>query len=125
MKCISAWFGRHMKTRIALQLLLDGLPMILVILHLLSGFTVMIIDEWSGTYIIEPSLFYDVTLICLLVISIPAFIASFWWRDKAFELFEKYRLCRYSSNVLRILGAFVVSIVLIVDIFLIAAWISI
>lgn len=124
MRRISEWLDRHPKTRIALQLVLDAVPVILVILHLLSGFTVMITDEW-GTYSIEPSLFYDVTLICLLVIPIPAFIASFCWRDKAFELLEKYRMCRYSSNVLRIFGALVVSIVLIVDMFLMAAWISI
>ena len=37
MKRISAWFDRHMKTRIALQLVLDGLPAFLLILPLAVG----------------------------------------------------------------------------------------
>lgn len=124
MKCISAWFDRHPKTRIALQLVLDGLPFLLVILLLYFGFSMKIMDGWSGTYIIEPSRICKAILFGLLVLSIPAFIASFLWRDRAFELFEQHRWCRYISNMLRILGALIVSIVFVVDIAFVALWVS-
>ena len=38
MKRISAWFDRHMKTRIALQLLLDGLPFFMLAFSFMKGF---------------------------------------------------------------------------------------
>ena len=124
MKRISAWFDRHPRTRIALQLVLDGLPFLLVILLLYYGFGMKIADGWSGTYIIEPSRICKAILFCLFVFSIPAFIASFLWRDRAFELFEQHRWCRYISNILRMLGALIVSIVFIVDIALVVLWVS-
>ena len=37
MKRISAWFDRHMKTRIALQLMLDGLPFLMALFPLVVG----------------------------------------------------------------------------------------
>lgn len=124
MKGIAHFFDRHIKTRIALQLVLDGLPLLLMILLLYFGFSVKITDSWSGTFIIEPSRIFDVTLFCLLVFTIPAFITSFLWRDRAFELFERHRWCRYISNTLRILGALIVSIVFVVDIAFIVICVS-
>ena len=45
MKRISAWFDRHMKTRIALQLLLDGLPFFMLAFSFMKGF----LPKWSWT----------------------------------------------------------------------------
>ncbi|MBR6667614.1 MAG: hypothetical protein IKL25_04545 [Clostridia bacterium] len=123
MKRISAWFHRHPKTRIALQLVLDGLPVLLMAMHFLSFYTVRMFEE-SGAYHMQPSSFYYVTLACLIIVPIPAFVASFFWRDKAFELFKRCRWCRWGANLLRIASALVVSIVFIVDIFFVVAWIS-
>ena len=126
MKRICAWLDRHPKTRIALQLMLDGLPVLIMVLHLSSGYSVrMLTSGWDGHYRIVPSTFYYVTLVCLMILPIPAFVASFLWRDKVVDLFEQYRWCRYVSSMLRVVSALIVSIVFIMDIFLIAAWISI
>lgn len=126
MRRISEWLDRHPKTRIALQLMLDGLPVLIMVLHLSSGYSVrMLTSGWDGHYRIVPSTFYYVTLVCLMILPIPAFVASFLWRDKVVDLFEQYRWCRYVSSMLRVVSALIVSIVFIMDIFLIAAWISI
>ena len=126
MRLLTDFFDRHMKTRIALQLVLDGLPVLVMVLHLLSGYSVrMLTSGCDGHYRIVPSTFYYVTLVNLLIIPIPAFVASFLWRDKVVDLFEQYRWCGYVSSMLRVVSALIVSIVFIVDIFLIAAWISI
>ena len=123
MKRISAWFDRHPRTRIALQLALDGLPVLVMFLHLSSGYSVkMLTTGWDGHYRIMPSTFYYVTLVCLMVIPIPAFVASFFWRDKAFELFEQHRWSRRASNLLRIAGALVVAIAFLLDILFFAMW---
>lgn len=123
MKRISAWFDRHPKTRIALQLGLDGLPVLVMFLHLSSGYSVkMLTTGWDGHYRIVPSTFYYVTLVCLMVIPIPAFVASFFGRDKAFELFEQHRWSRWASNLLRIAGALVVAIAFLLDILFFAMW---
>ena len=123
MKRISAWFDRHPRTRIALQLALDGAPVLVMVLHLLSGYSVkMLTTGWDGAHRIVPSTFYYVTLVCLMVIPIPAFVASFFWRDKAFELFEQHRWSRRASNLLRIAGALVVAIAFLLDILFFAMW---
>ena len=123
MKRISAWFDRHPKTRIALQLVLDGLPVLVMFLHLSSGYSVkMLTTGWDGHYRIIPSTFYYVTLVCLMVIPIPVFVACFIWRDKAFELFEQHRWSRWASNLLRIAGALVVAIAFLLDILFFAMW---
>lgn len=121
MKSISAWFDRHMKTRIALQLVLDGLPVLVMLLHLSSGYSVkMLTSGWDGHYRIVPSTYYYVTLVSLLIIPIPAFVASFLWRDKVVDLFEQYRWCRWISNLLRISGVVVTTIATLMDVFLLA-----
>ncbi len=118
---ISAWFDRHMKTRIALQLVLDGLPVLVMLLHLSSGYSVkMLTSGWDGHYRIVPSTYYYVTLVSLLIIPIPAFVASFLWRDKVVDLFEQYRWCRWISNLLRISGVVVTTIATLMDVFLLA-----
>lgn len=119
MRSISERFDRHPKTRIALQLVLDGLPVLVMALHLLSGYSVkMLTIGWDGHYRIIPSTFYYVTLVCLMVIPIPVFVASFICRDKAFELFERHRWCRWASNLLRIISVPVVFIAFLLDILL-------
>lgn len=124
MKRISAWFDRHTKTRIALQLAVDGAPVLAVLMHLLSFYTVTMLEE-SGAYHMQPSSFYRVTLMCLMIIPIPIFVASFLWRDRAFALFEQHRWCRWTSTVLRILSALVVAFSFLMDIVLLALWISV
>lgn len=119
----SDFFDRHMKTRIVLQLVLDGLPLMVMALHLLSGYSVkMLTSGWDGHYRMIPSAFYYATLVCLMIVPIPAFVASFLWRDKAFDLFEQYRWCRWLSTALRIAGALVVSISFLMDILMFAMW---
>lgn len=99
--------------------MLDGLPVLVMALHLLFGYSVkMLTSGWDGRYRIVPDTFYYVTLICLIVIPIPAFVLSFIWRDGTAELFEQYRWCRWTSNALRIAGALVVAIALLIDVFL-------
>ena len=104
--------------------MLDGLPVLTALMHLLSFYTVTMLED-SGAYHMQPSSFYRVTLVCLMIIPIPAFVASFLWRDSAFALFEQHRWCRRISTVLRVLSALVVSAVLLMDIFFIAALVSI
>jgi len=119
----SDFFDRHMKTRIALQLVLDGLPLMVMALHLLSGYSVkMLTSGWDGHYRMIPGPFYYATLVCLMIVPIPAFVASFLWRDKAFDLFNQYRWCRWLSTALRIAGALMVSLSMLIDILLFAAW---
>ena len=121
MRRISEWLDRHPKTRIALQLVLDGLPVLVMLLHLSSGYSVkMLTSGWDGHYRIVPSTFYYVTLVSLLIIPIPAFVASFLWRDKVVDLFEQYRWCRWISNLLRISGVVVTTIATLMDVFLLA-----
>ena len=120
---MASYFSRHTKMRIFLQLVLDGLPVLLLLAHLLSGDTVrMYTHGWSGTYHFETGFLYDVTLICLLVIPIPAFVAGVILRDKAFEIFEQHRWCRWLSTALRIASALVVAMTLLADVLLFAAW---
>lgn len=108
-----------------MQLALDGLPVLVMVLHILSWLTVRMQCDGTGTYDMQAGWFYRVTLACLMVLPIPAFVAGFLWRDKAFALFEQHRVCRLSSNVLRIIGALVVSVVFLFDIFYIAALVSV
>lgn len=123
MKEISDWFDRHPKMRIALQLAVDGAPVLAGLMHLLSFYTVTMLEE-NGAYHMQPSSFYRVTLVCLMIIPIPMFVASFLWRDRAFALFEQHRWCRWISTALRIISVLVVAFTCTLDVFLIAAWIS-
>ena len=123
MKGIRAFFGMHPAIRIALQLLLDGLPVLVMALHLLSWYSVrMLTSGWDGQYQMVPGTFFYATLFCLMIVPIPAFVAGFLWRDRAFDLFEQYRWCRWLSTALRIAGALVVSVSLLMDILMFAMW---
>lgn len=122
MTALRTCFDKHIKTRVALQLLLDGLPAFVMALHLLSGYSVkMLTSGWSGEYRILPGTFYYVTLICLMAIPIPAFVLSFIWREKDADLFQQHRWCRWISSLLRIPGAVVIAIAILLDVFLFSA----
>ena len=121
MKRISAWFDQHPKTRIALQLVLDGLPLLVAVLCLHSLCTVDMIED-EGSYLMQPNWFYYVTLGGLMLIPIPSFVISFIWRDKDYELFGQHRCCLWISNMLRIPGVLVVGISLLVDLVTLAIW---
>ena len=59
MKSISAWFDHHMKTRIALQLVLDGLPFLLSLsfLVIMAGLNDGLkLPFWLGKFVIVCSL---------------------------------------------------------------------
>ena len=124
MKRIAAWFDEHPKTRIVLQLMVDAASVLAALMHFLSFCTVTMLEE-SGAYHMQPSAFYRATLVCLMIIPIPAFVASFLWRDRAFALFEQHRWCRWTSTALRIISALVVAFSFLMDIVLLALWISV
>ncbi len=103
MKTTSAWFDAHPKTRIALQLVLDGLPAFMLALP----FAVSILKVngllpatrgWSA-----------VTNFCLSVLmcggGVVLFALGIWLRRGAEKAFGDYPRCQILSDMLRVLSA--------------------
>lgn len=102
MKSISAWFDRHMKTRIALQLVLDGLPFLLSLsfLVIMAGLNDGLkLPFWLGKFVIVCSFTF-------LLASIPLVVMSIWMRYRI-ENRIKGKLVRLFSTMLEILSCIV------------------
>ena len=97
MKRITAWFDRHTKTRIALQLALDGAPFFMLAFSFIKGF----LPKWSWTD--------DVMNICMTILmyggGVAIFLLGIWWRKRAEKVFNDYPKCETLSNMLRVLSA--------------------
>ena len=98
---ISAWFDRHMKTRIALQLALDGLPMLLLVIPFL-----VLALELDGRL---PAGWWDVLGIgCMYIVFFGGgallFVLGILFRSLARIEFECYPWCKAASDILRILS---------------------
>ncbi len=99
---ISKWFTRHPKTRIALQLVLDGLPFLLLL-----GFVACAYNLFS--YPLELEWLMHVGVFGFFILTLPLFILGVWLRGRAEGEFSCYPWCWWTSKVLRILGALAVS----------------
>ena len=100
MKRISAWFDGHPKTRIALQLTLDGLPLLMVLyliaLIFLDGGEFLSCPEWAN----ELGIAIIMILLCgggLVVYGCG------WWLKRAFPInVEEHPVGALASRVLRV-----------------------
>ena len=102
MKRISAWFDRHMKTRIALQLVLDGMPLLLALFPFVIGLL-----ELDGV-LLYPGWWDTIAVGCMYVIMYGGgavlFGMGIWLRSKATVEFECYPWCKGVSVILRLLS---------------------
>ena len=118
MTALRTCFDKHIKTRIALQLLLDALPLLM-----LCGFGACVYHIFD--YPLELGWLMDIGIWGFLIGTIPIFIAGIILRKRADAEFACYPWCEWASRILRIGGLLSVSMNLVVLLFLITAWISI
>ena len=101
MKSISAWFDRHMKTRIALQLVLDGLPLFMLAFPLVLGG--LELDER-----VPPGWWDYLGVGCMHIMMYGGgavlFGLGIWLRNRATIEFECYPWCKAVSFILRLLS---------------------
>ena len=116
MRCISEWFDRHPKVRIALQLLLDAAPF-----ALLLGFGGCAFNLFS--YPLELEWLIHVGILGFFILTVPLFILGIWLRGRAEGDFACYPWCERVSRLLRILGALAVSFCVILGVFFILAYV--
>ena len=96
MKNISAWFDRHPKTRIALQLGLDAAPFLL--LGIPFATCLFPSSRWTS----------DVMNTCMWLLAwggVPIFLLGIWLRKRAEKMFVGYPKCETFSDMLRVLSA--------------------
>lgn len=97
MKRVSQFFDRHMKTRIALQLVLDGLPFFMLAFSFIAGF----LPKWSWTS--------DAMNVCMSILMYGGgtviFLLGIWLRKRAEKAFTGYPRCETISDMLRVLSA--------------------
>ena len=118
MKHISAWFDRHPKTRVALQLVLDAAPFVL-----LAGFCACL---WNlFTYELALEWLMHVGILGFFILTLPLFILGIWLRGRAEDEFACYPWCWWASKVLRILGALAVSFSVFLGFLAILAFVSV
>lgn len=102
MKCISAWFDRHPKTRIALQLALDGLPFFMLMYMLVVGVLEL------EMVLITPGWWDTIAIGCMYAMMFGGgammFGLGIWLRSKATVEFERYPWCKAVSGILRIVS---------------------
>ena len=102
MKHISAWFDRHPKTRIALQLGLDGLPFLMALFPL--GVGMLELDE----VLPYPGWWDTIAIGCMYAIMYGGgavlFVLGIYFRSRAKVEFECYPWCKAVSIILRLLG---------------------
>ena len=111
------FFDYHPMTRIALQLVLDGLPFTLLI-----GFGVCVYNVFS--YPLELEWLMHVGNFGFLIGTLPLFIMGIKLRDDAEDEFACYPWCEWASRTLRILSVLAVSIAVLGDILIVSALIS-
>ena len=97
------FFDRHVKTRIALQLVLDGLPAFM--LALAFAISILQVNEllptmWAWSHL---------TNFCLSVLMYGGgavlFLLGIWLRRRAEKAFGGYPKCQTISDMLRVLSA--------------------
>ena len=102
MKCISAWFDRHPKTRIALQLVLDGLPFLLAMFPFAVGMLEL------DAVLPYPGWWDTIAIGCMYAVMYGGgavlFGLGIYFRCKAKVGFECYPWCKVVSVILRLLG---------------------
>ena len=102
MKRISAWFDRHPKTRIALQLALDGLPFFMLMYMLVVGVLELEMVNLS------PGWWDTLAIGCMYVMMFGGgavlFGLGIWLRSKTTVEFECYPWCKALSAIFRILS---------------------
>ena len=102
MKYVSAWFDRHVKTRLALQLVLDGLPFLMALFPLAVG--MLELDE-ALPY---PGWWDTIAMGCMYTMMFGGgavlFGVDIWLRSKAKVEFECYPWCKGLSFILMILS---------------------
>ena len=106
MRRISDWFDRHMKTRISLQLALDGLPFLCTFVTILIIYGVL--DDVDHYPVVKA-----IGMVCVggfLYACLPLFILACWLRYRANVYFEKHPVCKLPSLVLRVLSFFAVTL---------------
>ena len=96
MRCISDWFDRHMKKRIALQLLLDAAPFLLLAIPFAT--CLFPSSRWTS----------DVMNTCMWILAwggVPIFLLSILLRKRAEKAFVGCPKCETFSDMLRVLSA--------------------
>ena len=117
MEMLRLYFDRHTKLRIALQLTVDALPLLL-----LTGFGMCMYHLFS--YPLELEWLMDIAFFGFLLLTIPAFILGIRMRGAADGDFACYPRLAWMSTALRIAGALAVSISLVIGVFMLAALIE-
>ena len=114
----SLFFGRHGKARIALQLVLDAAPFVL-----LAGFCACL---WNlFTYELALEWLMHVGILGFFILTLPLFLLGIWFRGRAEGEFACYPWCWWASKVLRILGALAVSFSVFLGFLAILAFVSV
>ena len=103
MKRISAWFDRHPKTRIALQLVLDGVPAFLLIFPFAVGILQLkdILPDTAWWSQILNICFY----IEMFGGGAALFLLGIWFHSRAKTIFAPPSWWSYLSGMLRVLSA--------------------
>ena len=97
MKRISAWFDRHPKTRIALQLALDGLPFLMLAVPF--AVSVLPSSKWRS-HVTN----FNMT-IWMYGGGAVLFLLGIWLRRRGEKAFGGYPKCQTISDVLRVMSA--------------------
>ncbi len=99
---ISEWFDRHPKTRIALQLVLDGLPFLMA----MFSFNIGLLE--LDMVLSYPGWWDTIAIGCMYVIMYGGgavlFVLGIWLRSRAAVEFECYPWCKAASIMLRVLS---------------------
>ena len=99
------FFDRHMKTRIALQLVLDGLPFLCVLVVILTMYGVL--DEVYHYPVVKA--IGIISAYGFLYACLPLFVLACWLRHRAKMDFEIYSSWKIPSLIFRVLSFFAVA----------------
>lgn len=103
MRRVSAWFDRHPKTRIALQLVLDGLPFLLLAFPFMIGIIEVNSPSVKLPYWLDATAIFSMQCImygCGAVI----YVIGVWLSSRAKREYERYPGCKNLSVILRLLS---------------------
>ena len=114
MKSISAWFDRHMKTRIALQLVMTGMPLAFLVITALTFFGMEEMPEELSKF----------CLFGFIFLNTPIFILSWLLRRYAEIDFKRFPRCETPFVAMEILEGLVFSLSVPFAIFFCAALIG-
>ena len=111
---ISTWFDRHPKTRIALQLMVDAAPFLLLV-----GFGACVWNVFS--YPLELERLMDIGIFGYFLGTLPLFIFGIKWKKSADGEFVCYPWCDKVSSVCRTLSGIAVAWEVFMVVFLLLA----